>query len=102
MLQLLIFILITSFTHPGDVKLVYLDDKPEDVSLMTYVEMKGLDQLEACESIMLRLEKVLKKLAKEQSKEVVTIYVVEQIRPQIQTESQFGRIGKVSILYNLD
>lgn len=103
MLQVLTFILLfSSFTYVGDVKLFYLEEKPEDVSHMTYMEMRGLDQLEACESIILRLEKAVKEYAKEQSKSVVKIYIVEQIRPQIQTESQYGRIGKVSILFELE
>lgn len=86
----------------NDIKITYLENKPEDISQMTFLEFKGLDSLEHCESILLRIEKMLIKKSKEENKDRITIYVAEEIRPQIQTESQFGRIGKVKIFYRID
>ncbi|UJP63773.1 hypothetical protein [Mongoliitalea daihaiensis] len=81
------------------IKVVYLETKPDDTSEMISMELKGVDSLERCESIIRRLEKLLVKKAKEENKEFVHIYIDEQVRPQIQTESQFGRIGSVRVLY---
>lgn len=102
MSHLLLMLLFVANLAASDVRLEYLKEKPADTSAMTVLEMKGLDSLEACESIVARIEKQLRKKAKDNQHSLIKIYIVEQVRPQIQTESQFGRIGRVSILYSME
>jgi hypothetical protein len=102
MVKCLLLLLFAATFAASDIRLEYLKEKPSDTSSMTLLEMRGLDSLEACESILVRIEKQLRKKAKDSQHSLVKIYIVEQVKPQIQTESQFGRIGSVSIMYSME
>lgn len=101
-----IFFLVFMLTLPffltnNGVKIVYLEEKPGKIDELTYSKLEGRDFLESPESIIKNLESRLIDIAKERQATKIEIFILEQSKPEIPTESQFGRKGFVSILFSL-
>lgn len=83
------------------VKVVYIDELPENPEHMIYYKKVSKDYLDRAEKILVEAEEDLMKLAKEKRMPIVEIYVLEKEHGEIPTESQWGKKGYVCLLFSL-
>lgn len=90
------FLLLT-FSFQDKVELLYLDEKPEEMSdILVYVK-KGVDVYDRIEKILIDAEKELCQYAEVNKYNLVEVFIVEQSHGEIPTESQFGKKGFVTL-----
>jgi hypothetical protein len=89
------------FFENNEIKIVYLDERPEAIENLTYFKLEGRDLLESPQSIIIEMENRLVEFAKERKATKIEIFILEKTKPEIPTESQFGHKGYVSILFSL-
>lgn len=80
-----------------EVKLVYLDQKPEDISKVLVYKKVGTDNYDRIEKILKDAEKDLYKYAESQNNNLIEVFIVEQSHGVLPTESQFGKKGYVTL-----
>ena len=103
-MKILLFLLILNlplFFENNGVKIVYLEEKPEEIENLTFFKLEGRDFLESTESIIKKIEIRLVNFAKEKKATKIEIFILEKSKPEIPTESQFGNKAYVSVLFSL-
>ncbi len=81
-----------------EVKYVYLEEKPEDVSNIMVYKKEGNDIYDRVEKILIDAEKDLKAYALSKNQNRVEVFIVAQSHGELPTESQIGKKGYVSLL----
>jgi len=92
---------ISIFFENNEVKIVYLNERPEKIENLTFFKLEGRDFLESTQSIIRKMENRLVEFAKEKKASQIEIFILEKTKPEIPTESQFGQKAYVSILFSL-
>lgn len=84
-----------------DVSIVYLDEMPSDRSEFLFFQTQGSDHVDSLEYLLDQTEIFLKDYAKKEGKKRVEIFIIEKVKNEIPTESQFGKKSSIKLYFRI-
>jgi hypothetical protein len=98
---ILIYLFFSLLPLASEVKIVYLEEEPENSDQIIYFKKEANSQLDRVESVLYEAEKELIEIAKEKGFDTIEVFVIEMQHGEIPTESQIGKRASVSFFVSL-